>query len=219
MATNEDKKVGTTLLLMFTPVVVIAITILLGVFFVIGMTILGWDRGSILTSMGKVEYARGLITYLFAVVTIGTAVVLCVSALTQDVDPDSEKKFQRGKEVFSLLLGVFGTIVGYYFGSEKSAPPDLRVIAPVVQPMTVKMGDTRATITSAVTGGTPPYTYKLEVGGTTVAEHQRVREGGLIIHDFDPSSIKTAGGVTVRISAVDSTSRTTSAESRLEITK
>ena len=77
----------------------------------------GWDKG-VLQSMSRTDYARGLITYLFAVVTIGTAVVLVVSALTTSADDQHEKRFQRGKEILSLLLGVFGTIVGFYFGAE-----------------------------------------------------------------------------------------------------
>ena len=59
--------------------------------------------------MADPEIARGLITLLFAIVTIGTALVLVVSALISLDDSTSEKQFQHGKEMFSLLLGVFGT--------------------------------------------------------------------------------------------------------------
>src|SRR5579871_2195222 len=88
----------------FNPVFLTAFTILAGVFLVIGMTIVGWDKGTLLRNMASIEYARGLITYLFAVVTIGTAVVLVVSALTYSSDPKSDEKFQRAKEILSLLL-------------------------------------------------------------------------------------------------------------------
>jgi hypothetical protein len=56
----------------------IPILILLAIFFLIGAAIFKLDKGEVLLSMSKVEFARGLITYLFAVVTIGTAVVLAV---------------------------------------------------------------------------------------------------------------------------------------------
>ena len=28
-----------------------------------------------------------------------------------------KERFDRGKEVLSLLIGIFGTIIGFYFGS------------------------------------------------------------------------------------------------------
>ena len=67
------------------PVVVLAGIIVLSVLFLILCAIFGWDKG-VLQNMSRTDYARGLITYLFAVVTIGTAVVLVVSALTTSAD-------------------------------------------------------------------------------------------------------------------------------------
>ncbi len=201
-----------------TPVFVTALLILLGVFFVIGMTIFGWDRGGVLSSMAKIEYARGLITYLFAVVTIGTAVVLVISALGSIADPQTDQKFQRAKEILALLLGVFGTIVGYYFGSEKAPLPALRVIAPEVLPAQVKAGATFV-LTSAVTGGTPPYLYKAAVDERTIVENRPVKEGGLIVYESKPADLANVpGGIhTVTVSVTDSTSRLTFAEGRLEV--
>src|SRR5262245_49760326 len=62
---------------LLNPIVVIALAILFGVFFLIGAAILGLDKG-VLAKMSESAFARGLITYLFSVVTIGTAVVLVV---------------------------------------------------------------------------------------------------------------------------------------------
>jgi len=201
-----------------TPVFLTALLILLGVFFVIGMTIFGWDKGGVLTSMAKIEYARGLITYLFAVVTIGTAVVLVVSALSSITDPQSDQKFQRAKEILALLLGVFGTIVGYYFGSEKTPQPALRLIAPELIPAQVNIGGTFI-VTTAVVGGTPPYLYKTVIDTKTLVENQPVKEGGLIVYESKKADLaNVAAGVhTVIVSVTDSTSRVTSAENRLEV--
>jgi hypothetical protein len=107
--------------------------------------------------MADREYARGLITFLFAVVTIGTALVLIVSALIGSEDSISEKQFQHGKEVFSLLLGVFGTIVGFYFGSTipSTASAPLRVSALEVLPNTAVPGSV-ITTRPLVAGGVPP---------------------------------------------------------------
>jgi hypothetical protein len=103
------------------PIVVLSLLILLSLFVMIGASMLGIDHG-FLASMAKADLARGLITYLFAVVTIGIAVALVLSTLVGPEPTDvNDGRFQRGKEVLSLLLGVFGTIVGFYFGSESSS--------------------------------------------------------------------------------------------------
>src|SRR5262245_23989488 len=98
------------------PVVLIALLILAGTFVLILCAILGIDSG-VLARMADATFARGLITYLFTVVTVGTSVVLIVYSLTT-TPPAEDRQFDRGKDVLSLLLGVFGTIVGFYFGSE-----------------------------------------------------------------------------------------------------
>ncbi len=146
---------------LLNPVVLIPIMILSAIFFMIGMAIFGWD--SMLLKMGNIEFARGLITYLFAVVTIGTAVVLVVSALTSTDDEVHERRFQRGKEILALLLGVFGTIVGFYFGSEVSQKKGVNggdlTLAPLhLSAQTVTPG-TQFTVEAVVTGGTPPYKF------------------------------------------------------------
>jgi hypothetical protein len=102
---------------LLNPIVVIALAILGGVFFLIGAAIFGLDKG-VLAKMSDSTFARGLITYLFAVVTIGTAVVLVVYSLTT-AGGGEDQRFNRGKDVLSLLLGVFGTIVGFYFGESR----------------------------------------------------------------------------------------------------
>jgi hypothetical protein len=72
---------------------------------------------SLVDKLAKTENARGLITYILAVGTIAIAVVLVVGALLGgDEDKDS---FSRGKEILTMLIGIFGTILGFYYGSEQ----------------------------------------------------------------------------------------------------
>jgi len=215
---DEDQKLSTTFALLVSPVVAISLLILLGVFVVIGMTLFGWDRGAVLPSMGRVEYARGLITYLFAVVTIGTAVVLVVSVLThRGQSADNDKAFERGKEVLSLLLGIFGTIVGYYFGSEKSAIPELKLIAPVVSPAQVRAGNpAKATVTAAVLGGSAPYQHTIIVDGMVRLDAATVKDGGLIIYDLDTKNLKV-GVLPVKVEVIDSAHHVVASEGRIEV--
>ena len=165
------------------PASLVSLLILLGVLFLLGMAILDLDKGRVLVGMGKAQFARGLITYLFAVVTIGTAVVLVLSAV---LGTDKEK-FDRGKEVLGLLLGVFGTMVGFYFASELSkteAAGALTVSSVLVTPQEIAAGGT-VRANAFVRGGTPPYRFVLTFGAELPAEYPKLaRPDGWIVEDI-----------------------------------
>lgn len=174
-----------------SPVVVIALMILSGTFFLIGAAIFGKDSG-VLARMAETSFARGLITYLFAVVTIGTAVVLVVAALTSPTTMENDERFQRGKEVLSLLLGVFGTIVGFYFGSELSSAgaktSALQLPALLLGSTELAPGQ-KTTVTTHVSGGTPPYQFGTSVGKNASLEYRNVvpPDGWIVVEIAAPA--------------------------------
>ena len=146
---------------LLNPVVFIALINTFGVFALIGAAMLGMDNG-VLRGMADSGFARGLITYLFAVVTIGTAVVLVVYALTTA----DHERFNRGKEVLSLLLGVFGTIVGFYFGSETQSAhtaAQLSLAQPMLSRQQIESGG-QLGITTVISGGDKPYHIGFALG-------------------------------------------------------
>jgi hypothetical protein len=169
----------------FNPIVAIAFAMLLAIVLLIGASTLGWDKGLVLAKMGQVEFARGLITYLFAVVTIGTAVVLVVSALTSEDTEAHERRFQRGKEILSLLLGVFGTIVGFYFGSEVAAKGQAEETIVKVIPLRLSAGQvpggSEFTLTTYVSGGKTPYKYGIGFDKDDIKAETPVDPSGWII--------------------------------------
>ncbi len=69
--------------------------------------------GWFLTELADEKKARGLITFLIAITTVGIALILALSTVVLDDGPD--KRFDRGKQVLTILIGVLGTIVGFYF--------------------------------------------------------------------------------------------------------
>jgi hypothetical protein len=71
--------------------------------------------------------ARGLITTLIAIVTVAIAIILTLSVVLSSAS-DYKERFALGKEILTILIGVLGTIVGFYFGS---APIDNNKIAPI----------------------------------------------------------------------------------------
>jgi hypothetical protein len=73
---------------------------------------------SLVEKLAKVENARGLITYILALGTMAIALVLVLAAFLGG--EHSAENFGRGKEVLTILIGVFDTILGFYYGSESS---------------------------------------------------------------------------------------------------
>src|SRR5258708_34816528 len=71
-----------------------------------------------LEKIAEPAVARGLITFLFALSTVAIAIILAISTVIFPGEPEGDKRFDRGKQVLSVLIGVLGTIVGFYFGAE-----------------------------------------------------------------------------------------------------
>lgn len=66
-------------------------------------------------SLAEDTHARGLITFFFALVTVGISLILVVAVFTSSVE-NIKERFDMGKDVLTAVIGVFGTIVGFYFG-------------------------------------------------------------------------------------------------------
>ncbi|MEO9875133.1 MAG: hypothetical protein ABJM26_20540 [Anderseniella sp.] len=67
--------------------------------------------------LSDITVARGLITFFFSLGTVGVAIILVTAVFTSDGD-ELKEKFDMGKQVLTTLIGVLGTIVGFYFGAE-----------------------------------------------------------------------------------------------------
>ena len=75
-----------------------------------------------LEKVSKVEMARGLITFLFSSITVAIFLMIIIAVFVSDLETDMlAQRFQHGKDVLTLLIGVLGTIIGFYFG-QATAP-------------------------------------------------------------------------------------------------
>lgn len=189
------------------PIVALAFLMVVSVIGLIAAAVFGIDQG-VLRNMASPEYARGLITFLFAVVTLGTALVLVVSALIGSDNITSEKQFQHGKEVLSLLLGVFGTVVGFYFGSSHPGitVSDLKVSEIMVLPEIPRPGE-EVTVRAFVTGGTCPCEYSVALGNDKPNEKTDVPENGIITKQIVLPTEPASSEIPIQLRITDSTGR------------
>jgi hypothetical protein len=137
-----------------------------------------------------IEIARGLITFLVVVATVAVATIMVLTAIISGKDFD--KRFALGKEVLTLMLGVLGTIIGFYFGAARtgqanadSLPARAAQVAPVkITPEQPQNGGV-ATLVTKLTGGLPPYTYSISFTPDTIQTiGNQTSENGEIKHEF-----------------------------------
>lgn len=132
-------------------------------------------RGRLLQDLAIIENARGLITFLLGLSTIAIALMLVIGALLgTDNEEAKEKNFNRAKEVLAILVGIFGTILGFYFGSDKAT---VKAAAIMLQNAGLKLSPlalarsadgSNTTLAANVSGGLPPYTYSIAFDDTSI---------------------------------------------------
>lgn len=105
-----------------------------------------YDDNAVLRRLQEPAYARGVITFLVSLAAIGLAFMFAYQAFSDE--KTSEDGFRRGREVLTGLMGVLGTIVGFYFGSTDKA---------VAAHIDVAARQENAALIIHATGGTPPY--------------------------------------------------------------
>ena len=59
--------------------------------------------------------------------------IVIIALLWMDKDQDLDNRFTKAKDIIAILVGILGTIVGFYFGSNPTGPP----LAGVTQPATL----------------------------------------------------------------------------------
>jgi hypothetical protein len=122
------------------------------------------------TQIRDVDYARGLITVVFTIGSMAIAFIIVTARWWTNAD-DANNRFTQAKEIFTLLVGILGTVVGWYFGQQAAARTSVRSSIADVQfvPREAAPGD-KVTVTGRIVGGVPPYHVEIEPIGSDAFE-------------------------------------------------
>lgn len=161
-ASNEDTKFATLRRLFFT--------ILTGVQYVFLAALaaaFAYPMYKVFTTtsldLRSTENARGMITFVVAFGTIAIGLILVMSAAFLSGSKDLDRRFAFGKDVFTVLIGVLGTVMGFYYGQNASAQQTQQAlqISPPQVSSTAPQLNTEVTLTATISGGTTPYKYTI----------------------------------------------------------
>jgi hypothetical protein len=162
-----------------------------------------------LDSLGDADYARGLITFLFATCTIAVILIVVVAIFWVN-SAEVDGRFSLAKDVITILIGVLGTILGFYFGSADEdagtvALSDLSLSDEIVGPSET------TTLTGRLTGGTAPYSYDIIFEGTTPppdAVQDVLSEDGAVNAEVEiPPEVQPPAVIRYTVTAEDSAGR------------
>jgi hypothetical protein len=186
---------------------------------ILGVIVWGlWGKEGFLTSLQEIPVARGLITFLIAITTMGIAVMLAISTIFGESGDDQDKTFDKGKQVLSVLIGLLGTIVGFYFGSPDKVA-QTTTAATQSQTLTIapaslsnsqpKKGET-IILTSFVYGGKAPYTYSITFDPSVIPPIKDIKSpDGIIKQEIVvPDTLGTDTDVKYQIHVADSDNKT-----------
>ncbi|OJV16424.1 MAG: hypothetical protein BGO21_26365 [Dyadobacter sp. 50-39] len=113
-----------------------------------------------LQKLNDIETARGAITYLITVTTLSMAALLMLAVIMTG-GKDLDKRFALGKEIFTMLVGVLGTIVGFYFGTSDKGELEVSNRSVSVDTLRVSRRPDRIIVSGRITGGEPPFVYSI----------------------------------------------------------
>lgn len=172
-------------------------------------------QGGFLDSLSDRAVARGLITFLITFTTVGIAIILAISTIFASSGDDEDKRFDKGKQVLSVLIGLLGTIVGFYFGSSTDTKPAasesvqvLTIAAANISNLQPKKGE-KFTIASFASGGKAPYTYSITFDSALTPIKDAKSPDGVIKQEIPvPDTLAADTEVKYVITVTDSDNKT-----------
>jgi hypothetical protein len=162
----------------------------------------------LLPSLASISISRGLITFLIAVVTVSIALILVLATVVSE-SADRSQRFVQGKEILTMLIGVLGTIVGFYFGNVTDGAKSLQIAPPVVSSENPNVGDA-IELTSFVSGGKAPFGIEATFLPANVIDRKEIQsgDGSIRFTGLRINKVAQDTAVSYQIKARDSEGRT-----------
>lgn len=176
----------------------------------------------LLTSLSSNETARGLITFLVVFTTVVISLILALyTIVSTSSQQDIKDRFGFGKEILTALIGILGTILGFYFASstqartgevtktELAASQALQVASAFISNENPKKGNT-VTMSSFVNGGKPVYIYSVLFSPSNIISPitDRISPDGIIREEIKiPESVQIDTEFTFKIVIQDSSGK------------
>lgn len=188
----------------------------LGFLVAIALLALGWIGFFLLRPDNtSIDQSRSMLAVIFSVGTITTAFCLMLGAFLSAGSETVKERFALANQVLTPLIGIMGTILGFYFGTvndNKTAEP-LAIVDVMVAKNTVMPGESLP-LTAIVSGGQGPWEFSLTFANNALPPirrkeaSQNFRESIAI-----PAGQKGQLGVTVEVT--DSTGATAKLERKV----
>ncbi|HEX4142166.1 MAG TPA: hypothetical protein VHY91_01340 [Pirellulales bacterium] len=191
------------------------------VFGTLGLVVLiflmyGMFNKELLPSLASMSVSRGLITFLIAVITVTIALILVLATVVSD-SPDLDNRFTQGKEVLTMLIGVLGTIVGFYFGNSTEGAKPLSISPPAVSDEN-PVGGKPINIMSVISGGRPPYSYHVNFKPDVIRDQDgQSRDGRIRLTGLRTDEVPADTDVTFQIHALDSDGNAAARDGSLQV--
>ena len=121
----------------------------------------------------------------------------------------------NGKDLLTALIGVLGTIVGFYFGQSQEAGKGMTIAPVYVSSETPKEGETVQLVTF-VSGGRAPYTYDVVFAPPKIIEDVKQSQSadGQIVVEIRAPKVDADTEVSFSIRVKDSDGKEASYDSR-----
>lgn len=98
----------------------------------------------------SIDQTRPLLVMTLIVSMLGLGGMLTFMAfMSSEGGDDLNSRFRLAREVFLVFSGIFGTIIGFYFGAADKEKAD--------NPISVSIAVANSELSAEVTGGTPPF--------------------------------------------------------------
>jgi hypothetical protein len=141
-----------------------------------------------LGKLSTFEGTRPLLVIAAIISTIAFGGALLIGSLFSS-EGSFEDRFRHSREIFLVFSGIFGTVIGFYFGAGDSKAPQIGIDAILEN----------ATVVAYATGGTPPYKISIAYGSKNRTKTEETKTGWARF-SFDKN---TDNIVPLKVSAID----------------